>query len=506
MKILTGTEMKALEERALADGATAEALMNEAGRSIGQAVQSLASGPGKCVVHFGKGHNGGDALVAAAWLSDEGWEIELRPAFPRSEWSELTAQKRDEIKIEVPEQMGNAWRMMQSARDSHGSATPLVVLDGLLGIGAGGPLRGPIRDAARAINQLRATQPARVFALDLPTGVDADTGAVDPDAVLADYTLTIGYPKAGLLSDAATRHVGRLAVVNLDDLTLDDEDYPGREMVATPETLRRLLPLRNFETHKGQCGRVGIVAGSRGMLGAAHLAADACLFSGAGLVTVFVTEDIYPLVAPCMSAEIMVQPVKSYLEVLDARLDVLAIGPGLGQSRASEIRQLIERAPQPTVVDADALNILAGHLHLLDRAAGPRLLTPHPGEMARLDPLSTSRSRRATVEAFTERWPHTLLLKGARTLVGQRDHPLSYNTTGTPGMATGGMGDVLTGVCAALVGQGLALYDAARFGAWLCGHAAELGIQPLEAEEALIPSAVTDHLGAALHDLRCNCW
>ena len=506
MKILTGTEMKALEERAFSEGTTAEALMDQAGSDIGHAVARLAGGPGKCVVHFGKGHNGGDALVAAAWLRDDGWEIELRPAFPRSEWSELTAKKYDEIKIEMPEPMSNALRMMKEARCQHGSAAPLVVLDGLLGIGAGGPLRGPIRDAARAINRLRETQPVRVFALDLPTGVDANTGEVDADAVIADFTLTVGYAKAGLLSDAATRHVGRLAVVNLDDLTLDEEEYPGREMVATPETLRRLLPLRNFETHKGQCGRVGIVAGSRGFLGAAHLAADACLFSGAGLITVFVTEDIYPLVAPCMTSEVMVQPVKSYLEALDARLDVLAIGPGLGQSRASEVRQLLERAPQPMVVDADALNILAGSMHLLDRCAGPRLLTPHPGEMARLDPASTGRSRRETVEAFMARYPHTLLLKGARSLVGQRDHPLSYNTTGSPGMATGGMGDVLTGVCASLLGQGLAPYDAARFGAWLCGHAAELSLEPLDAEESLTPNALIDHLGAALYDLRSNCW
>jgi NAD(P)H-hydrate epimerase len=504
--IVTGAEMKALEERAFAEGVDAETLMNEAGQLIAEVVNTFFPVGGKCVVHFGKGHNGGDALVAAALLSDMGWEIELRPAFPRAEWAPLTQKKHDEIKVEMPPDVQKARLWLREHR-SKLDCVPLIVLDGLLGIGAGGPLRGAIRDGAQAINQLRMHKLARVFALDLPTGVNADTGEVDADAVIADFTLTVGYAKAGLFSDAATRHVGRLVVLPLDDLTLDEEeDYTGRPILAHSDRLRTVLPLRNFDLHKGQCGRVGIVAGSRGMLGAAHLTADACLAMGAGLVTLFVTEDIYPLIATCAASEIMVQPVQSYLEVLDARLDVLAIGPGLGLSRASEIRQLIERAPQPTILDADALNILAGHLHLLERCAGPRLLTPHPGEMARLDPLSAQRSRRATVEAFTARWPHTLLLKGARTLIGQREYPLSYNSTGSPGMATGGMGDTLTGVCAALAGQGLGLYDAARLGAWLCGYAAELSTNSDEAEESITPGGLIASLGSALFDLRRGCW
>ncbi len=504
--ILTGAEMKALEERAFAEGIEVESLMNEAGQKIADVVRAFYPTSGKCVVHFGKGHNGGDALVAAALLGDSGWEIELRPAFPRADWAPLTRKKHDEIKVEIPAEVEEArmWLREQQAREGAG---PLIVLDGLLGIGSGGPLRGPIRDAARAINQLRVHQLARVFALDLPTGVNADTGEVDDDAVIADFTLTVGYAKVGLFSDAATCRVGRLVVLPLDELSVEEDDIHAESAVAaTPEDLRPLLPLRNFDTHKGQCGRVGIIAGSRGMLGAAHLAADACLSAGAGLVTLFVTEDIYPLIATCAASEVMVHPVKSYLEVLEARLDVLAVGPGLGSSHASEIRQLLERAPQPMIVDADALNILSENIHLLERCAGPRLLTPHPGEMARLDPDSTHRSRRATVEAFMARWPHTLLLKGARTVIGQSGKPLSYNTTGTPGMATGGMGDTLTGVCAALAGQGLALYDAARLGAWLCGYAAEIAVGSTEAEEALTPTRLTEYLGNALFDLRRGCW
>jgi NAD(P)H-hydrate epimerase len=281
----------------------------------------------------------------------------------------------------------------------------------------------------------------------------------------------------------------------------------GKDLVATPDILRPTLPRRNFDIHKGTCGRVGIVAGSRGFVGASIMAAEACVRAGAGLITLIVTEDFYPLVVPAISPEVMVKPVTSYLEILDLKLDALAIGPGLGLSQANDVRTVIEQAPQPMIVDADALNILARSLDVLEHCKGPRLLTPHPGEMARLDPQANQRSRRETVEAFTARWPHVLLLKGSRTLIGQRGQPYSYNTTGSPGMATGGMGDVLTGVCAALAGQGLALYDAARAGAWLCGRAAEIAVTAGgESEESLTPMHLLEQLGRAFEDLRAGAW
>jgi NAD(P)H-hydrate epimerase len=159
------------------------------------------------------------------------------------------------------------------------------------------------------------------------------------------------------------------------------------------------------------------------------------------------------------------------------------------------------------VIDADALNMLSSDLKPLVHSAGPRLLTPHPGEMGRLDAAAARRGRRETVADFTERHPVVLLLKGARTLIGARGRALSYNTTGNPGMATGGMGDVLTGVCAALAGQGLSLYDAARVGAWWCGRAAELAVfGGAESEESLTPTQVIAYLGPAGNNLRAGCW
>jgi NAD(P)H-hydrate epimerase len=226
------------------------------------------------------------------------------------------------------------------------------------------------------------------------------------------------------------------------------------------------------------------------------------LRGGAGLVELFVPEEIYEIVASAAPPEAMVKPVLSYRDLPNDAIDVWGIGPGLGKEGAGEILHLIQSARSPMVVDADALNILSDKTALLSRCKGPRLLTPHAGEMKRLFG-SKKEARAQTAKRFTSRFPVTLLLKGSRTIVAQRRCPLSYNTTGNPGMATGGMGDVLTGVCSALIAQKLSLYDAARSGAWLCGRAAEIAIfDHGVSEESLLPRDVLDHLGAAFDDLR----
>ena len=491
--ILTAAEMRAVEARAFADGVSPESLMEEAARKIADAVLEFAPRPGRCVVFFGKGNNGGDALVASRHLAAAGWEIDLHRVFGDSVWTDLPAEKFREL------QSAQTARV-QAERSIDGRA--LVVLDGLLGIGANGPLREPVRSAARTINRLRAETNALVFALDLPSGLDATTGEADPDTVIADYTLTIGCAKTGLLADGAANFVGRLAVLPLEELSRRFEET-GAAIIATPASLATLLPRRRFDLHKGDCGRVAIIAGSPGFTGAAVMAAEACVHAGAGLVTLFVSREAQPLVASRIAPEVMVRATDSWLDVLGENWDAIAIGPGLGSDRCEEILGVIERAKPPMIVDADALNALATNVCLLAACAGPRLLTPHPGEMLRLDPGAAARPRRDTVAEFTARFPATLLLKGSRTIVGERGRPLSYNTTGTPGMATGGMGDVLTGVLAALAGQRLALYDAARLGAWLCGRAAEIAISHgAESEESLSATRVIASLGPAFRDLR----
>ncbi|MBV8816231.1 MAG: NAD(P)H-hydrate dehydratase [Verrucomicrobia bacterium] len=196
----------------------------------------------------------------------------------------------------------------------------------------------------------------------------------------------------------------------------------------------------------------------------------------------------------------MVKQIPDYREVLRDRLDAIAIGPGLGTSREIEILEIVRDFNGPMVVDADALNILSHHVETLSNVAGPRLLTPHPGEMSRLWPFHSA-SRAEIVRTFTDRYGVTLLLKGARTLVGERGKALSYNSTGTPGMATGGSGDVLTGVCGALLGRHLEPYGAARLAAWICGRAAELSLK-FESEESMTPSRTMEFFGQAFRELR----
>ncbi|MGC3988404.1 MAG: NAD(P)H-hydrate epimerase [Chthoniobacteraceae bacterium] len=324
--IVSASEMKLIEERAFANGASAEDLMERAGIQMAQAVRQFFPQPGVVRVYYGKGNNGGDVLVAARQLALSGWGVRLRPAFPNEQLSELTRKKLGEVSaISAP-------RIRRK-----------VILDGLLGIGAKGPLRDPVRAAAREINQYRNALNTYVFSADVPTGVDGETGEVDADAVRADFTLSVALLKSGVLADQATGHVGRLCLLPLEELQAPAENGE----LITPAGLEALLPRRNFDSHKGDFGRVGIVAGSPGFTGAAIMCATAALRAGAGLITLFATPDIYPLVAMQAPPEVMVAPIEKLTDVREKRLDVLALGPGLGLARREEILELHRRAGNP---------------------------------------------------------------------------------------------------------------------------------------------------------------
>jgi len=478
--------MRAAENSAFAKGISAEALMNTAGAGIARGVQQFFPQPGHCLCFAGKGNNGGDALVAAAHLKRAGWHTDVHLSFSENESSDLLRKKiaefRDTAAIE---------RILNVSPS-------FIVLDGLLGLGSKPPLRGPILAACREINRLRREQSAYVFAVDLPSGLDGDTGAVDQDCVVADFTVTIGAAKRGLLADDALNFIGRLAVVSLPELGLPDTE----ETIACSTSLQDVLPRRQFSAFKNQFGRIGIVAGSRGFAGAATMCAFGALRGGAGLVEVFVPENIYEIVAAAAPFESMVKPIKTYAKLRDEAVDAWAIGPGLGKTHAKEITALVQQNEKPMVVDADALNVLSGQVSVLKNCRGPRLLTPHAGEMKRL--AGDHKISRADIaRKLTTEFPVTLLLKGSRTIVAEGGKRISYNTTGNPGMATGGMGDVLTGVCAALIGQKVSLFDSARVAAWVCGRSAELALFNNSAsEQSLLPRDVLEHLGRAFRDLQ----
>jgi len=482
--VVSAAEMRAAETAAFERGSTAETLMDEAAAGIADAVSIFFPAPGRCVVFAGKGNNGGDAMAAAELLHRRGWSIELRLVFPEAECGELSRKKLASLRA-----------ALQTGRSRGG---PTVLLDGLLGVGATPPLREPIRSACREINRLRRDEHAFVFAVDLPSGIDSDSGVADSECVVADFTLAIGFAKRGLVADQAVNLVGRLHLIPLTEL---DGDGIAHSIVSDSASLHDLLPPRDFGAYKNQFGRVGIVAGSKGLTGAAILCSLGALRGGAGLVELFVPEEIYNVVASSAAPEVMVKPVSRYGALVDERIDVWALGPGLGRTHSNDILDLISKAPRPMVIDADALNILAEDMRALRQSVGPRLLTPHPGEMKRLFPQQHG-SRAEQAGQFCATCDATLLLKGSRTIVAEHDQPLSYNTTGNPGMATGGMGDVLTGVCAALIAQHLSPYDAARLGAWLCGRAAEIAIfNGRASEQSLLPSDVIAHLGLAFRAL-----
>jgi ADP-dependent NAD(P)H-hydrate dehydratase / NAD(P)H-hydrate epimerase len=493
--IVTCRQMQEIEEAAFQRGITAGDLMDDAGRGIANVVRQFFPQPGTMVLFLGKGNNAGDALVAARELQKLGWRICARLAFPKGDFKELPAKH---------------WQALAPHVGSEIDAGPLVLLDGLLGIGATGPLTGNLRVLAEEMNALRKNKHATTIALDIPSGLDGDTGVVGAGCVEADVTATIAHVKAGLLADSATAHVGRLAVVSLKELASDAGD--SSSAVLTASVLREKLPRRSFDFHKSNAGRVGIIAGSRGYIGAGLLAAIGALRGGAGLVTLFVKADVYSIMASKAPMEVMVRVINDYRDVLAESFDALAIGPGLGFQSQDEVLDVIRRAETPLVIDADALTVLArADMSSVLPSSVPRLLTPHPGEMSRFfaqHPQWQNLNRRALAEAFARSYPGcALLLKGARTVIAQSGATTCFNTTGTPAMATGGMGDVLTGLSAALVAQGMSCFDAGCLGAWLSGRAAEIAItHGGQSIESLAAGDVLHHLGAAFGDLKAGVY
>lgn len=485
MSCVTAAEMRALEEAAFRRGVSAEALMDEAGVGIAQRLIALFPRPGTAVAYLGKGNNAGDALVALRVLRDEaGWTVSIRAGHEPTLWTVLARRKLREL------------GEVSAALPALPVAGPLLLLDGLLGIGAGGALREPLAGLAQEMERLRRDHGATVAAIDLPSGLDATTGESAGEGVTADLTLTIGAPKRGLFTPAGIGRAGRIVLVPVANLPPPE----AGPRLFCPDLFPGLLAPRPHDFHKGDAGRIGILAGSPGMTGAAVLCATAALRAGAGLISLHVTPDLHPLVAATLPPEVMVRPEKDPVAGLFAAgHDAIVAGPGLAHLADPLKRALLdclETDDLPAVLDADALNALAaaGRSGLLRPS---HLITPHPGEFARLAPDLKGLPREEAVEAFTSRHRGTLLLKGARTLIGRAGEPIRINPTGHPGMASGGQGDVLAGVAGALLAGGADPLDAGALAAWLCGRAAELA---LDHGPFTTAGDTLRHLGGALRD------
>lgn len=483
MSTVTAAEMRAIEEAAFRRGIPAGGLMDRAGAGIAARLFAQFPNPGCAVGYLGKGNNAGDTLVVLDHLRRAGWDIHLRASHPEDQWSPLTRERLRRL-AERPAPLPPL----------HPLRRPLLLLDGLLGIGARGPLREPLAELADEMNRLRRRHGAVVAAIDLPSGLDSDRGEAYPGAVVADLTITVAVPKQGLLADAAVGHCGRLSLVPL--ANLPPPEAPG-PVLTGPESFPELLPPRPHEAHKGDAGRVSILAGSPGTDGAASLTAWGALRAGAGLVTLFA----HPAARVTTPPEVMVKSAPDrFAAIGEQRADAWVIGPGIGQEQADALFRTLEESTLPAVLDADALNLLAGNGRL-DLLREHHLITPHPGEFARLAPELAQLPRLEAAAAFVARHPCTLLLKGARTLVARRDRDPAVNPTGHAGMACGGQGDLLAGVCGALLAAGHEPYPAGLLGAWLCGRAAEHALAA-QSEESCLPSDSLPHFGTAFRDWR----
>lgn len=424
MSALTIAETLASEAAAKANGWSVEQLLNLAGERLGRAIGRFFPKPGTAIGYLGKGHNAGDTLVALRILRDEfGWQIAARLAFPITECAPLTGKKWDEAGILAPLDRSPAWRDLER---------PLVLLDGLLGSGTSGALRDPLVQLAREMATLRLQAGARIAAVDLPSGIDPDSGRISADTVTADVTFMIGNAKQGLLNAQAAAATGALAVVAVEPLTASGS---GLHEIISPQTLHFAKVPRPFDFHKGMAGRVAVVAGSEAYPGAAVLAATGALRGGGGLVTLFVPSSVRSRIASRCPPEIIIRGYENPSQVLEFRFDSLVVGCGLGEmdpDTGHGLLVLISNAPVPAVIDADALNFIA-RSDAIGIFSKNHVLTPHPGEFARLAPTLAELPREEAARQFTDRCAAVLLLKGCRTLVTRSGAPIYHNSTGTRG-------------------------------------------------------------------------
>lgn len=491
MLSVTCQQMKEIEDAAFEKGHTAESLMEQAGAGIAEVLLHYYPNKKSATGYLGKGHNAGDALVALRILREHGWQIGIRCEHELHELAPLTRRKLRELGDEL---------FYTQQKPSNRS----LILDGLLGIGATGPLREPLSILAEEMDHYRLQGRCTTVAMDIPSGVNGDTGEVYSGAVIADHTITVAIPKTGLLSQNAVNNVGSISLVPLEALTTDGiRSSQQRPLhLTTSQSIKRKR--RAFDTHKGQAGRVGIWAGSEGMLGAASLCAEAALRAGAGLVTLFTPPTLYPALASITPREIIITPSINPHDLLKNRFDALVIGPGLGTpvaSLAEKLLAVVEQTELPCVLDADMLNLIARE-ERQELFSKNTILTPHTGEMARIYPKAEDSIRVSTMDNFTTDFSATLLYKGARTLLAWEDSPIYHNSTGTPGMATAGQGDVLSGLIGGLCAQGYPNLEAARLAAWLCGEACQLALRENHiTEETLTASDTVAHLAQAFDAL-----
>ncbi len=489
MKIVTVAQMKRAEEECARRGIPTGTLMENAGKAVAiEVMKILGDAPDRHILFFiGPGNNGGDGLVAARYLYNRGAKIDLY-LFSRRSVGDVcpSGSTRWGVTVTLAMEDEGLGKLAELLSKSD------AVVDAILGTGANRPLGGVFAAALAKLNEVKKDRPSlTVVALDIPTGLDADTGGVDPNTPYADYTITLGFPKVGLFNMPGAEHSGKISVVDIGvpaEITVEN----AGEFLETKD-VKRLLPLRSPFSNNGTFGRVLVVAGSINYIGAAYLASSGAMRAGAGLVTLATARSLQPVLAskltettylPLPEAEPgIISP--QAVDILKSELtsyDVLLIGPGMGQrDSVSQFIQYffssVRNEALRLIIDADALNTLSKIPDWWQNLTYDAILTPHPGEMARLTGKSTGevqRNRLGLAREMAEKWHKTVILKGTYTVIAAPDGRIAVSPFANAGLASAGTGDVLAGVVAGLTAQGLTLFDAACLGVYLHGLTGEM--------------------------------
>ncbi len=489
MKVLTTEQMRQVEEECAKVGLPPSQLMENAGKAIAEEVRRIlgAIDQQHVLILIGPGNNGGDGLVTARHLHDWGAKISLYL---------FNQRPPDDPNLKLVEERGIT--CVEAAQDENldrlNELLPSVnaVIDALFGTGKRRPLEGIFRQALEKVSEAKKMQPAlHIVALDLPSGLDADTGAVDPACLYVDNTITLGFPKPGLFNSPGAERVGRMTVADIGMPSYLADPVPTE--IITAGWVRSVLPRRPYVANKGSFGRVLVVAGSVNYIGAAYLACSGAIRVGAGLVTLATAASLQPILASKLT-EVTYLPLPETrpgiishraARLIQRELDyynVLLLGCGLGQSQSviNFIKAMLFKARPGSpslVLDADALNTLAQTPNWWQQLTDDAILTPHPGEMSRLAGVTIEEvqsNRVGITRKVAQEWQKTIVLKGAYTVIATPDGQSRISPIANPGLASAGTGDVLTGVIAGLLAQGLAPPDAAACGVYLHSEAGEM--------------------------------
>lgn len=486
MKVVTGETMQLMDRRAIEEfGIPGIHLMENAGRGCARAIcERFGPAAGRmALIVAGKGNNGGDGYVIARLLRENGWEVQTVVLAARHEIAGdalINLERLDPATVSFsPPPAG-------LAPYGHHLERAAVIVDALFGTGLRSEVRGGLAEAIELLNG--AGKP--VVAVDIPSGIDAGSGRVLGCAVRAELTVTFALAKLGHVLYPGAEHCGALRVVDIGIPSPVAADAEGFDFVDR-ETARLLVRPRDRRAHKGNFGHCLVIAGSTGKTGAAAMAANSAVRAGSGLVTLAVPASLNSILeVKTTEAMTLALPddgtgrltdvsVPEALAALGGK-SAVALGPGISwhPDTAKLVRRLVTAVEAPLVMDADGLNALSEDLDVLrHKRCDCLVLTPHPGEMARLTGSSTAaveEDRIGAARSFAGRYGVYLILKGARTVIAAPDGRIAINGSGNPGMSSGGMGDVLTGIVASLLGQGYTPFDACRLGVYIHGHAADL--------------------------------